>query len=358
METKRIALICNYQLRSDRIGGMDRFFRAFDTKAKDEGYVVDWFFTSYSGFKFYKELTIISSEGQAIEQFALNYIQKHQKPYGVVITHFTELCTPFYKELKALTNAYVIAVDHNPRPLAGVPFKKRVKNKIKGFLYGRYIDQFVGVSQYTMDCILEDYGTYLLSKTKVIYNGIDTTVFKKRSAPNEGKFIVASHLRPSKGVQDLLQALAQLESFLKNNIQVDIYGEGPLEAELKQQVQKLGLERTVKFYGSTSQLNDLFCNYSYMIQPAYMECFSLSLLESLSANVPVITTQVGGNLELVKNEDNGFVFQAGDVNALVAILKGIVKGERGIINTVNLQIEKNFSLEKMVEEHFNLVRCI
>ena len=34
-----------------------------------------------------------------------------------------------------------------------------------------------------------------------------------------------------------------------------------------------------------------------------MECFSLSILESLAANIPVITTPVGGNLEVVTNND-------------------------------------------------------
>lgn len=357
-ETKRIALICNYRLRPDRIGGMDRFFKAFDTKAKVAGFEVDWFFTGYSGFSFYKDLTIISSEGQALERFVISYIQEHQKPYEVVITHFMELCTPFYKELKSLTKAYVVAVDHNPRPLEGFPLKKRLKNKLKGFVYGRYIDQFVGVSQYTVDCIIKDYGGQLRKKTKVIYNGIDTEAFKKRSESNMGKFIVASHLRPSKGVQDLLYALAQLETSLKDNMQVDIYGEGPLEAELKQQARELGLEKTVQFYGSSSKLNELFCNYSYMIQPTYMECFSLSLLESLSANVPVITTHVGGNLELVKHGKNGFVFQAGDVNALLAILEGILKGESAIAVNVNEHIETSFHLNKMVEEHFKLLTCI
>ena len=42
MQTHKIAIVCNYQLRSDRIGGMDRFFKAFDSKAKEAGYTVDW----------------------------------------------------------------------------------------------------------------------------------------------------------------------------------------------------------------------------------------------------------------------------------------------------------------------------
>jgi glycosyltransferase involved in cell wall biosynthesis len=51
--------------------------------------------------------------------------------------------------------------------------------------------------------------------------------------------------------------------------------------------------------GSTANLSELYCN-DYMVQPTHMECFSLSILESLSANVPVITTN-GGNEEVIIN---------------------------------------------------------
>jgi glycosyltransferase involved in cell wall biosynthesis len=52
--------------------------------------------------------------------------------------------------------------------------------------------------------------------------------------------------------------------------------------------------------GSTANLSELYCRYDYMF-PSHMECFSLSILESLSANVPVITTNVGGNEEVIIN---------------------------------------------------------
>ena len=86
-----------------------------------------------------------------------------------------------------------------------------------------------------------------------------------------------------------------------------------------------------------------------------MECFSLSILESLAANVPVITTPVGGNLEIIENNKNGFIFEPKDHLALAAILKNIVLGNLKIENDVSLQIEKDFNLEKMVEEHIALL---
>src|SRR5690606_18998433 len=126
-----------------------------------------------------------------------------------------------------------IAVDHNPRPFSGFPLKKRIINRIKGQLYSGYIDLFVGVSNYTGSSILEDYGKFIEKKLKVIYNGIATEIYSLKENENSGKFIVASHLRASKGIGDLIEAVNLLPEDLRSQIQIDIYGEGPLENELK-----------------------------------------------------------------------------------------------------------------------------
>jgi glycosyltransferase involved in cell wall biosynthesis len=222
-------------------------------------------------------------------------------------------------------------------------------------LYSGYIDHFIGVSDYTRKHILKDYGSFLDRKTKVIYNGIDTSVFVKRTAENNNKFIVTSHLRESKGIQDLIKAVSILEKEIKNQMQIDIYGEGPYENILSAMVIEFGLEKTIQFKGSSSDINTLLANYSYLLQPTYMECFSLSILESLAANVPVITTTVGGNLEIIENDKNGFIFEPNDYLALAKILKNIVLGNKSINNEVFRPIEKDYNLEKMVNNHIQLL---
>ncbi|TXD49129.1 glycosyltransferase family 4 protein [Polaribacter sp. IC073] len=351
---KKVAIICNYILRPDRIGGMDRFFELFDTRLKEKGYTVDWFFTDYLAFDFYRNLNITSAENLSVEKKFLDV--SFNQNYDVIITHFTELCTQFYKEVKVNNpNSYVIAVDHNPRPLDGFSLKKRIKKRIAGFLYGTYINQFIGVSKYTVNHILNDYGHFLKKKTKVIFNGIDTDVFVKRTQENKNKFIVASHLRPSKGIQDLLKALSYIDINLLNKVAVDIYGEGEYKEELEKLTNQYNLQKIVSFKGSSSKLNELFCNYSYMIQPTYMECFSLSILESLSANIPVITTTVGGNLEVVENNKNGYIYSPGDCKALSFILENIITEKTTVIENTSDLIIEDYNLVKMITSHINLL---
>lgn len=351
----RIAVICHYELKPDRIGGMDRFFVAYDKACKEIGIEIDWFFSYSVSHGFYKDIHVIASEEKSAEEQFLNYSgEDHQ----IVITHFVELCTPFFKKIKERNKAFTIAVDHNPRPLQGFPLKKRLKNQLKSLLYSNYTDKFVGVSKYTVSCILKDYGSRLKKKTYLVYNGIDTSVYKKRTEENFGKILVASHLRESKGIQDLIEAVNHLPEKLKQHLEIDIFGEGPLEDQLKKKVGEYQLESQFQFRGSSSELPDLLQNYSFLLQPTYMECFSLSILESLAANVPVVTTPVGGNPEIIRDGINGYIFQPGDIEALGTILEGILTREISIEGEVNRRIEEDFNLQKMVENHINLLPCI
>jgi glycosyltransferase involved in cell wall biosynthesis len=352
---KKIAIVCNYALNPNRIGGMDRFYVSYDAKAKELGYEIDWYFVEYSGFDFFSELTIFSANNQNVEQFFLEKVNHEHLKYDILVTHFLALCTSFFKKAKASGIQQIVAVDHNPRPLEGFPISKIIKNKIKGILYSRYIDQFIGVSEYTRKHILKDYGFFLDKKTSVIYNGIDTSVFVKRTQANANKFIVTSHLRHSKGIQDLLKAVSLLENEIKNQLQIDVYGEGPYESELLEMTKTHNLEGNIHFKGGSSRLNELLSQYRYLLQPTYMECFSLSILESLAANVPVITTTVGGNLEIIENNINGFIFEPKNYSALAEILNNIVLGNLKIEKDVSVQIEKDFNLEKMVSKHIQLL---
>jgi L-malate glycosyltransferase len=353
---KKIAVVCNYALNPNRIGGMDRFWVAYDAKAKSLGYEIDWYFSDYQPFDFFLGLTIYSAENQNVERFFLEKGTQEQFKYDILITHFVALCTSFFKEAKTFGIQKIIAVDHNPRPLEGFPFLKVVKNKIKGVLYSKYINQFVGVSEYTRKHILRDYGFFLANKTSVIYNGIDTSVFLKRTQTNRNKFITTSHLRYSKGIQDLLQAVFILDDTIKNKIQIDIYGEGPHQKELVAMTNEFKLNSVINFKGSSSKLNELYANHAYLIQPSHEETFCYSVIESLVCNVPVITTHEAGNvLSLIEENKNGFLFNAGNHHQLAAILKNIVAGNLSINTDVSAPIVDTFNLEKMVVEHIQLL---
>lgn len=357
MNSKKIAVLCNYELLSERVGGMDHFFWMFDAKCKENGIQVDWFFPNQSSHGDYSKLTIFDSNYQNVENYFLGFCTQNQNDYSYVITHFIELCTPFFKKIKQISTAKIIAVDHNPRPIHGYPFKKKIEKKIKGFLFSKYINQFIGVSNYTVSEIINDFGNHVKSKTNTIYNGVLIQDIKVRADRkySEPTFMVASHLRESKGIQDLIVAVSKLSSSILSGIRIDVFGDGPYKDFLVKSVQEYQLDSNFRFMGSQANLNSLYCQYDYMLQPSHMECFSLSILESLAANVPVVTTAVGGNKEAVMDGENGYIFEARDIDSLAEILKKLYLGDKKIEKNTRSDIENHFSLDRMVENHLALL---
>lgn len=357
IKPRKIAILCNYELLPERVGGMDYFFWMFDQKCKDNGFHVDWFFPNQSQHGGYPKLTIFDSNYQNVENYFLSFCTQNKSCYSYIITHFIELCTPFFKKIKQLSTAKIVVIDHNPRPINGYPLKKKIEKKIKGLLYSKYIDQFIGVSNYTVMEIISDFGSQVKSKTKTIYNGVVMKDIKIKSHRNVNKpnFLVASHLRESKGIQDLIAAVSKLPSSILLGIRIDLFGDGPYKDFLIKSVQEHQLASNFRFMGSQPNLNNMYCQYDYMIQPTYMECFSLSILESLAANVPVITTAVGGNEEVVSHKENGYIFKAKDVNALTAILEQVYLGNQKIEKQTRSSMENHFSLERMVQNHLALL---
>ncbi|WP_372758035.1 glycosyltransferase family 4 protein, partial [Mariniflexile sp.] len=169
------------------------------------------------------------------------------------------------------------------------------------------------------------------------------------------RFLVVSHLRASKGIQDLIAAVNLLRDDLKSVLKIEIYGDGPYKKDLLQLVTKYKLGNNFNFKGSQSNLNAFYQHYDYLIQPTHMECFSLSILESLAANIPVITTPVGGNLEVITPNSNGFIFKTKDVKGLSELLTEIIEGKLCILGNTRSLIENKFSIDLMVKNHMKLL---
>lgn len=356
---KHIAVVCNYQLKTNRIGSMDRFFIAFDVACKAKGLTVAWFFPKSEQIALYKSINFYSNDNSSVEALFLNHIENNKTNYDYVFTHFTELFTPFYKKVKHTLNCKILAVDHMSRPIGGFPFKKRIKRKIKYFIYRNYIDTVIAVSQYIKNQNIKDYSVTLESKIKVVYNGIDAELFqdlKESTESTKVNFIVVSHLVSEKGIQDLLLALSKLDDETRSKINVDVYGAGIYKSVLLKLTDQYNLSNVVNFNGSIANVHSMYGQYDYMIQPTYMEAFSLSILESLFSKVPVITTSVGGNVEIIKDGINGYLFEPKQVEALKNILINICNNNLTLREyDIYDSIRSKFSLNTMVENYIKLL---
>lgn len=356
---KKIAILCNYELLPERVGGMDHFFWHFDKKCKEKNIQIDWFFPNRSNHGDYPKLTIKESKYRNVETYFLQTCKERKPEYSHIVTHFVELCTPFFYKISQVSNARIIAIDHNPRPINGYPFKKRLEKKVKGILFSKYIDLFVGVSDYSKNQLIMEFGSQISNKSIVIFNGLEIEKFKKKTNFDfKNRFIVASHLREDKGIQDLILAAKDLDERLKVNLKIDIYGKGCYEEELKNRINQFSLENIFSFKGSVSNLYEIYSDYDYLIHPSHGETFCYTVVESLLSNLPVITTKKQGNvLGFVHENFNGFLFEVAQTNDLKTILEKIISKEYHIDDfSMNNEKVNNLSLEKMIENHFKLIQ--
>lgn len=355
INTRKIAVLCNYELLPDRVGGMDYFYWLFDKKCKENNINVDWFFPNMASHGEYSKLNIYSSDYDNVENYFL--LHHTQDSYSHMITHFIEVCTPFYKKIKEVSNSKIIVVDHNPRPLNGYRLKKRIEKKVKGILYSKYIDLFVGVSQYSVNQIVLEFGNQIKNRAIVIHNGIDTNRFiKKTNFEFNKKFIVTSHLRQDKGIQDLIEAVHEIRKIEPINFTIDLYGKGDYGLILQKMIDEYSLSTIFNFKGSVSNLNELYHKYDYLIHPSHGETFCYSVVESLICNLPVITTKNQGNvLGFVKENTNGFLFEEGNIVQLKEILENILRNNKVLDFSKDMTIITKLSLQNMVDNYCNLI---
>jgi glycosyltransferase involved in cell wall biosynthesis len=121
--------------------------------------------------------------------------------------------------------------------------------------------------------------------------------------------------------------LDALEAFVRANVpesNIVFAGEGPLRSSIEQRARELGVSTRVRFLGfvNQSQLPSVYCGADLLVLPSLYEPFGLVVNEAMLCGRPVaVSDRVGAKYDLVREKETGYVFPAGDVNALAAILR-------------------------------------
>ncbi|MFM7025305.1 MAG: glycosyltransferase family 4 protein [Limnohabitans sp.] len=120
--------------------------------------------------------------------------------------------------------------------------------------------------------------------------------------------------------------LAALPSVLKDfpNLQVLIYGRGPLEAELRQEIDQRGLGPHVRMMGFKDDLPQTLGCLDLLVHPADMEGLGIALLQASAAQLPIIACRAGGMPEAVRDGVNGLLISPGDVSGLASAMQALL----------------------------------
>lgn len=205
-------------------------------------------------------------------------------------------------------------------------------------------------------------------KISVIYNGVS---LKPISASKEearkhigvsGNIIIsAGRLVPWKGFRMLIKLMPQLLQ-VNQFFRLVIVGDGPDMAMLQSVVRNLGLERKVFLVGrvSSAEMAWYLASADMFVLNTGYEGFSHQVLEAMTAGIPVITTSVGGNREIVVQGQNGFLVKYNDEFNLVEAIKTLWRQSelREHLVANGRHTVAAFSIEKMYGQTHDLLKEI
>ena len=138
-----------------------------------------------------------------------------------------------------------------------------------------------------------------------IPNGIDLSSFEQESDRRFDKQVIyAGRLSKEKGTETLLKICNNLD----DDVDLLIVGEGPEQEKFmnidskKKNIHYLGFQNHEKTIS-------LIKGSDILIQPSLSEGISTTLLEAMACKTCIIASNVGGNLELIKNQESGILIE-------------------------------------------------
>lgn len=194
----------------------------------------------------------------------------------------------------------------------------------------------------------------------VVYNGIDEQVFDANTVSDWlpgrdscDKVLIGAlgRLSPQKGFMSLIEAAAKTRN---KNYLIEIAGVGELAGELRNRIKELDLINRVRLVGPVNAKNFL-SQLDIFVLPSLWEGLGLVILEAGALEKPIIASATGGILEIL-NEENAWLFPAGDDDALAQTIDDLLDNlnsletKNKIARVKNIILEK-FSLAKMVSRY-------
>jgi glycosyltransferase involved in cell wall biosynthesis len=243
----------------------------------------------------------------------------HSRSVPIVLTaHDYKLACPAYKmfdgekiceackggNLTPLLRRHCL---HGSRSISALVAVESALHRVLG-LYRNYVQKIVCPSQFMRRKLLE-WG-WPAEQLIHIRNFFDPDMWLPEFRPGN-YFLYFGRLAPEKGLTTLLRATALAGVALK------VVGSGTMTAQLRQLADSLSLEVEFIPHVSPDRLASLIRGARATVLPSeWYENSSLAILESAACGKPVIASDIGGNPEAVRHGDNGWLFAAGDVEAL------------------------------------------
>ena len=206
-------------------------------------------------------------------------------------------------------------------------------------LIGHIVDRYVIVSDFFRSWLNHSCG---VRNDRIIYipNGVDTSKFsplgtisghellngdaitarqilrRQLGLPADGLLLgTIGRLDPVKDLPTLLKGFNKAKRNFPD-AQLAIVGNGPIRPQLERLADELKLVSSLLWLGERDDTAELLRCFDLFVQTSIFEGMSNTILEAMASGLAIVTTNTGGNPELVKSGENGTLIEVGDVEGL------------------------------------------
>jgi colanic acid/amylovoran biosynthesis glycosyltransferase len=165
-----------------------------------------------------------------------------------------------------------------------------------------------------------------------VYNGLDLSQFQCADFSNPVSSIVAvGRLIEKKGFADLIRACGLLAN-RGRRFRCEIIGEGPLEDELRAQIEEIGLRAHVMLAGPLPQQQiakrlaaaSVFALPCIVEKSGGMDNLPTVIMEAMAAGLPVVATPIGAVPEMVAQDETGILVPPHDPVKLAEAIERVI----------------------------------
>jgi colanic acid/amylovoran biosynthesis glycosyltransferase len=165
-----------------------------------------------------------------------------------------------------------------------------------------------------------------------VYNGLNLAEFGRANFSSDPPMIVAiGRLIVKKGFANLIRACALLVE-RGRPFRCEIFGEGPLENQLRAQIEESGLKELVQLPGAKPQheLRERLATANVFVLPSVpeaeggMDNLPTVIMEAMATGLPVISTRIGGIPEMVIDNETGFLLRPEDPPAVADAIEKVI----------------------------------
>ncbi len=261
--------------------------------------------------------------------------------------------------------------------LAGIPVVWHIHDRIASdYLPGRMVWLLRRLSRHVPKAVIANSQSTLetlylpTSKPKIIaYPGIPDPMAGRLPFPEQpsarqprtvsgATVILVGRISPWKG-QDVFIRAAAIVNRTRPDVHFNIvgsvlFGEEAYETEIRQLVQKLGLEKVISFLGFRKDVPDLISKADLLVHASTSpEPFGQVVVQAMAAGKPVVATRGGGVVEIVAEYETGLLVPMGDADAMAAAILMILAnpGQAAAMGTAGRQrYLKHFTIDTTVSE--------